>query len=1057
MAQPTPPLSLKAAVKQIKQSYEFAVGKGRPSPFFFVTGAGISVPQVPLAQEIIRDCKTRSGATESPSSESTILDEYSRCLEEAFPAPIERQDYFQNLISGKPIPAANFRLAHLLLGEQGKPSLASLVITTNFDDFLAQALRLFGKEHVLCDSPSTTPRLDLSNKERLQIVHVHGTYYFYDIKNLSGEVELAAAASEETTATMGSLLDAVLRDQSPIVVGYGGWDGDVFMKSLRRRLRGGTLPQPLYWCCYRRNDWQSLPEWLQTHSSVRFVEPEEPLKPNGMSVPAKEQTPTSGAIVGAAADLFGHNRENENLLDSQFVFDALIQAFDLRPPELTQNPIQFFADQLNRSLPRDGATQGRDLYRIKSTVEELRAASKWILEYRQQRTVKEQQLHAVREQLRGAKYVDAMPLVMGIDVEKLNDRETEDLWEMAWEIINSGEFSERPSDETLAMLDRFQQIADLMPDRDEIPRRVVKGLLIRVIHLVLLKRVDESVVTLGDLVRRSQQTDDPEIHLSVGELLYQTGTSCLTSTPEKSVSIFQLLLATTRESQDERVLDLLAKGRLGLGIALLSEGRKAEGVDALGTALARINVGTSTLPPAIIAQVTVTQGIMLDELGRSAEAVVAYDEVLRRFGESTEPGIQEQVAKALVNKGLTLEKLTPPVDPVATYDEVVQRFGEATEPDIQEQVARALVNKGVALVKLASPMDPLATYDEVVQRFGEATKPGIQAMVALALVNKAVTLGDRGKPDDKLTIYDEVVRRFGEATEPGIQEQVAKALVNKGLILGKLTPPVDPVATYDEVVERFGEATESGTQTMVALALIYKAVTLGDRGHLDDELTLYEEVVRRFGERTEPDLREQVARALVSKGVTLRKLTPPVDPLATYDEVVQRFGEATESGTRMMVALALINKAVAFGDRGQRDEESNTYAEVVRRFGEATEPDLREQVGNALNGIAFNLLLEAKATWNREGRERAREGLRQAAEQAERALQYVPSNPIMLGNKGYALFLAGETEAGTAALHEAIKLGGEEIRKGELGDAEIDPVPLDEEFKELLRSIPVAG
>ena len=30
---------------------------------------------------------------------------------------------------------------------------------------------------------------------------------------------------------MGSLLEAVLRYQSPIVVGYGGWDGDVFMKS----------------------------------------------------------------------------------------------------------------------------------------------------------------------------------------------------------------------------------------------------------------------------------------------------------------------------------------------------------------------------------------------------------------------------------------------------------------------------------------------------------------------------------------------------------------------------------------------------------------------------------------------------------------------------------------------------------------------------------------------------------------------------------------------------------------------------------------------------------
>ena len=57
MPQLTPPLSLKSAAGKIKQSYDSAIDKGRASPFFFVTGAGISAPQVPLAQAIIRDCK----------------------------------------------------------------------------------------------------------------------------------------------------------------------------------------------------------------------------------------------------------------------------------------------------------------------------------------------------------------------------------------------------------------------------------------------------------------------------------------------------------------------------------------------------------------------------------------------------------------------------------------------------------------------------------------------------------------------------------------------------------------------------------------------------------------------------------------------------------------------------------------------------------------------------------------------------------------------------------------------------------------------------------------
>lgn len=267
-------LRLKDAVFQIKQSYEWALSKDRSSPFFFVIGAGVSVPRVPLASEIIRQCREKCGAIEAPKSGNTVLDEYSHWLNEAFHAPEMRQDYFRELIQGKPIPTANFRLAHLLLGERMKKPFTNLVVTTNFDNFLSRALSLFGKEHVLCDSPNTAPRLDLSNPELLQIIHVHGTYQFYDIKNLSGEVEEAAALDDETIATMASLLDSLLRDKSPIVVGYGGWEGDVFMKSLKRRLRGGPLPQPLYWCCYHRDSWRSLPEWLRKNSNVRFVEPD---------------------------------------------------------------------------------------------------------------------------------------------------------------------------------------------------------------------------------------------------------------------------------------------------------------------------------------------------------------------------------------------------------------------------------------------------------------------------------------------------------------------------------------------------------------------------------------------------------------------------------------------------------------------------------------------------------------------------------------------------------------------------------------------------------------
>ncbi len=71
---------------------------------------------------------------------------------------------------------------------------------------------------------------------------------------------------------MASLPDRVLSRRSPLVIGYGGWDGDVIMTALKRRLQS-PLPHNLYWFCYRRSDLDSLPPWLKSHRQVYFVVP----------------------------------------------------------------------------------------------------------------------------------------------------------------------------------------------------------------------------------------------------------------------------------------------------------------------------------------------------------------------------------------------------------------------------------------------------------------------------------------------------------------------------------------------------------------------------------------------------------------------------------------------------------------------------------------------------------------------------------------------------------------------------------------------------------------
>lgn len=115
-------------------------------------------------------------------------------------------------------------------------------------------LRLFGEEPAVCDHPRTVGRID-RERSAIQIVHVHGSYLLYGCANLRGEVAGRARADEETSFTMVGLLDSLLWNRSPLVIGYSGWEGDVVMSALKRRLRGGNpLAQSVYWFCYRRND-----------------------------------------------------------------------------------------------------------------------------------------------------------------------------------------------------------------------------------------------------------------------------------------------------------------------------------------------------------------------------------------------------------------------------------------------------------------------------------------------------------------------------------------------------------------------------------------------------------------------------------------------------------------------------------------------------------------------------------------------------------------------------------------------------------------------------------
>jgi len=241
----------------------------------------------------------------------------------------------------------------------------------------------------------------------------------------------------------------------------------------------------------------------------------------------------------------------------------------------------------------------------------------------------------------------------------------------------------------------------------------------------------------------------------------------------------------------------------------------------------------------------------------------------------------------------------------------------------------------------------------------------------------------------------------------------------------------------------------------VARSLLNKGVRLGELNRPEEELALYDQVVERFGDAPEPALGERVAKALFNKGVTLGALNRNEEALTAYDEVLRRFDNAPELALRELVAKTLVNKGVKLVGVNRSEEALQTYEQVVQRFGEAPEPTLRKRVASALNGIGFQSLIDAKDFRLKNDENSAREKFRKAQESLTAAGEREPDNPVILGNLAYLAFLSGRKDESRELLRRAISLGGEKIRQGELEDASINPLPEDDEFCDLVRSIPV--
>ena len=425
-AQPSIPLEsrileLRTAAGYIKQTCEYARSKNR-RPSVLMVGAGISYPNIPLASGITEHCKSMAlahGRTDGPRA-ATALGAYSHWFQRAYPSRAERQDYLRSLVENQPISAANLRLAHLMLDS----TVANTVLTPNFDDQLSRGLNLFDKRYIVCDHPQTTQRIDPEDPGT-QLIHIHGTYRFYDCCNLQAEVEDRAKHPYPAFSGMAWLVQRILENRLPLVVGYSGWEDDVFMTVLHYLFSGAQgLPHNLYWFCHRRSNIESLPDWLRSHANVFFVAP--PVAPASLSATSKagrvEVDTSKQETVMSASEDYADRRELT--LDALDIFDELIRTFELRAPSITVDPIQVFADRLRSDIsPSSAFADERDPYQFQAVIRRVEAALARDTESRRSRAVVDE----IQAAVRSSRYAEAIDTAESMNRSNLSADEWSEL------------------------------------------------------------------------------------------------------------------------------------------------------------------------------------------------------------------------------------------------------------------------------------------------------------------------------------------------------------------------------------------------------------------------------------------------------------------------------------------------------------------------------------------------------------------------------------------------------------------------------------------------------
>ncbi|MGN6485050.1 MAG: SIR2 family protein, partial [Thermomicrobiales bacterium] len=239
--------------------------------YAFFIGAGCSISSgIPGARSLVRDrWLPKLQAILAPNEDDPIAwgrdslgvdpdglsaDTYGRVMKALFTSPALRQNEIEHLCTAAKPGFGYATMAQLMVQSENR---FNILLTTNFDDLVADALYLFTGSHPLQIQHGTLSPYIRATRTRPLIVKLHGHHQFSPLNT-----------PEETQTIDQGIAGGVrnlLNDRGIIFIGYSGNDDGV--RDVLDNLPPEALPYGVYWVS-RLEPMGTLRKWLLDRSAT---------------------------------------------------------------------------------------------------------------------------------------------------------------------------------------------------------------------------------------------------------------------------------------------------------------------------------------------------------------------------------------------------------------------------------------------------------------------------------------------------------------------------------------------------------------------------------------------------------------------------------------------------------------------------------------------------------------------------------------------------------------------------------------------------------------------